>query len=219
MDATIIDEMKRAGRKPSETQESRWRSSIAMCRRVISPRGGGENRNDVKDDNDVQIKSKRCQNLELENLRVLAPLAVCSLMKVESAYQQHLMRGEATEELLQMGQTNAALDILAQKWVVSQSSCQSIGRSLLRGSALYCFAMWCNLLLFFWVFQPVGPVLTLIPTSFASLIILDAVSVYPSYRSPLLLPPPTGESGTDCGSRQQSKARGLRLWPSTPVFA
>ncbi|CAN0169675.1 unnamed protein product, partial [Ectocarpus fasciculatus] len=35
--------------------------------------------------------------------------------KVESAYQQHLMRGEATEELLQMGQTNAALDILAQK--------------------------------------------------------------------------------------------------------
>lgn len=35
--------------------------------------------------------------------------------KVESAYQQHLMRGEATEELLKMGQTNAALDILAQK--------------------------------------------------------------------------------------------------------
>lgn len=35
--------------------------------------------------------------------------------QVESAYQQHLMRGEATEELLQMGQTNAALDILAQK--------------------------------------------------------------------------------------------------------
>ncbi|CAN0111442.1 unnamed protein product, partial [Ectocarpus sp. 12 AP-2014] len=35
--------------------------------------------------------------------------------KVESAYQQHLMRGEAAEELLQMGQTNAALDILAQK--------------------------------------------------------------------------------------------------------
>ena len=37
------------------------------------------------------------------------------MCQVESAYQRHLMRGEATEELLQMGQTNAALDILAQK--------------------------------------------------------------------------------------------------------
>ncbi len=45
-------------------------------------------------------------------LFVLSPV---SLFQVENAYQQHLMRGEATEELLQMGQTNAALDILAQK--------------------------------------------------------------------------------------------------------
>lgn len=43
------------------------------------------------------------------------PRARRVLVQVESAYQQHLMRGEATEELLQMGQTNAALDILAQK--------------------------------------------------------------------------------------------------------
>lgn len=42
-------------------------------------------------------------------------LSAFPLFQVESAYQQHLMRGEATEELLQMGQTNAALDILAQK--------------------------------------------------------------------------------------------------------
>lgn len=42
-------------------------------------------------------------------------LVLPGLLQVEGAYQQHLMRGEATEELLQMGQTNAALDILAQK--------------------------------------------------------------------------------------------------------
>lgn len=39
--------------------------------------------------------------------------------QVEKAYQQHLMQGEAAEELIDMGQTGAGLDILAQRgdWV------------------------------------------------------------------------------------------------------
>ncbi|CAM9483347.1 unnamed protein product, partial [Phaeothamnion confervicola] len=37
------------------------------------------------------------------------------LERVNTAYQRHLVQGEATEQLVEMGQTSAALSILAQR--------------------------------------------------------------------------------------------------------